>query len=161
LTAPPRAPDPISVTLRRHTRRRPWLPALALALAALVPAPGADADEAVTEVTVVMTEYAFTPSDIALTVGERARLVLVNRGKHLHEFATPYLTDLEVTVDADGTVVEALGIGEVEVPPGRRVTLLFTPESAGTFPVVCPSREPVSHYAEGMRGTLTVGEAAP
>lgn len=119
------------------------------------------ADEAATasrEVVVEMTEYAFSPDTVDLVVGEQTRLVLVNRGRYLHEFEAPYFIDVQVKVEVDGVAVMTTGLAEVKVPPGGQVTLTFTPEAAGNHWFVCDVLEPRSHANAGMRGTLRVRE---
>jgi len=106
--------------------------------------------------TVTLTEYRFDPATVVLQAGVETHLTVVNRGTVLHEFATPYLTDLEVSVETGGVKVETLGLGEVEVPPGGRAVLVFTPEAKGSFIIVCGADKPVSHLHKGMRGMLEV-----
>lgn len=110
----------------------------------------------VQEATVTLTEYAFEPATVRLEAGVEARLTLVNKGTVMHEFATPYLTDLDVEVEVGGVTVEALGLGEVEVLPGESAVVVFTPDATGSFIIVCGANKPVSHLRHGMRGTLEV-----
>ena len=112
--------------------------------------------EPVQAVTVTLTEYRFDPSTVILKAGEETRLTVVNRGTVMHEFAPPYLADLEVGVETGGVKVETLGLGEVEVQPGARAVLVFTPETKGSFLIVCGANQPVSHLRKGMRGMLEV-----
>jgi len=116
----------------------------------------AEGEEAPGPVEVEMTEFRFTPDTITLRAGVEARLVLVNRGAVMHEFASPYLAEVGVAVETDGIRVETVGLGEVEVEPGHAATLIFTPEAAGRFVFLCGAKAPVDHAGEGMRGTLIV-----
>jgi uncharacterized cupredoxin-like copper-binding protein len=139
---------------RRVARAAGWA---GVALLGLFPGPAAaDGGEPVQAVTVAMTEYRFEPATLTLAAGVEVRLTLENRGTVMHEFATPYLAEVEVKVETGGVNVEAVGLGEVEVPPGGRAVLVFTPEETGTFLFVCGANKPVSHLREGMRGTLVV-----
>lgn len=140
--------------MKRITGR---IAALAVAWAAAwVVAAGPAAAEPLQEVTVTLTEYRFEPAVVRLEAGVPARLTLVNAGTVMHEFATPYLTDTDVGVETDGVTVETLGLAEVEVQPGARAVVTFTPEEKGSFIIVCGADKPVSHLHEGMRGMLEV-----
>jgi len=62
----------------------------------------------------------FDPLDIYVTLGEPAKLYVKNEALETHGFAVP-----------------ELGIGSIEVKPGRHTTLEFTPEKEGTFAARC------------------------
>jgi plastocyanin len=141
--------------VQRRTGRTAGTVAAAMAAAWMLAAGPAAADP-VQEVTVTLTEYAFEPAVVRLHPGVEARITVVNKGTVMHEFASPYLTDIEVGVETDGVSVETLGLGEVELRPGARAVVTFTPDVTGSFIIVCGANEPVSHLREGMRGTLEV-----
>jgi len=49
--------------------------------------------------------------------------------------------------------IPTLGVQTETIGPGRRVTVRFTPESAGTFRFLC---EVPGHEEAGMTGEITV-----
>lgn len=107
-------------------------------------------------VTVTLSEYRFDPARIELNVGRETELTLVNEGTVLHEFVTEGLRNVAADVVVDGVIVEALGVGELEIPAKARVVLRFTPTRAGAFRVVCEAEHPVPHLKEGMSAALLV-----
>ena len=107
-------------------------------------------------VVVELKEYAFSPKKITLQAGMATELVLVNWGKYMHEFESPYFQELDTDILLPKALIETLGIAEVEVEPGGEVVLRFTPEATGEFPVACHAAEPKDHYGEAMMGTLIV-----
>ena len=113
-----------------------------------------DAEENPTQITVRLTEYRFDPPQIALKIGERAEITLVNQGTVTHEFITKALKNLEVNVEVNGVVAETHGVAEVEIPPKTKVVIRFTPEKPGEFPTACQAKEPKDHFKEGMAGKL-------
>lgn len=116
-----------------------------------------DADGPPTQrLAVEMTEYHFIPDTIELEAGVEARLTIANRGRMMHEFEAPYLTDVQVNVETAELMVAALGLAEVQVAAGETVTLVFTPERRGEFAFVCDAKEPSPHMKLGMRGRLIV-----
>ncbi|MDR7509768.1 MAG: cupredoxin domain-containing protein [Armatimonadota bacterium] len=143
---------------------------IALALAAIGPAAGAPKAQ---KVTVVLNEMSFTPSRVTVTAGTPVELVLVNRGKQKHEFMVyslpraglageeleewakenTYFKGVEVTVETAGVEIGAEALMEVELAPGRSVTLEFTPQRKGTFEIGCHVE---GHYEAGMKGTFVV-----
>ncbi len=141
----------------------------ALALAGAVTAPAGAAKQ---KVTIVMTEYKFTPSSITLRAGTPVELKLVNRGEQKHEFmvyppkpgadreelekwghGNSYFKDVELKVEGGGLEVVGTNIFEVEVEPGKSAELKFTPKRAGTFEMACLIE---GHYEKGQKGTLVV-----
>ncbi|MDQ7850446.1 MAG: cupredoxin domain-containing protein [Armatimonadota bacterium] len=134
---------------------------------------GATAAPKAQKMTVTMSDYRFTPSKVNLTAGTPAALTLVNKGKVEHEFMvylapkTPpedwdeyvmsntFFKDMgEVEVEFEGQgAVAGVSIFEVEVKPGKRAVVHFTPSRKGTFEIGCHVE---GHYEAGMRGTLTV-----
>ena len=127
------------------------------------------------EITITMTDFAFTPDSIELVEGQEVTITLVNEGSVEHEIlfgkgdANGFTADL---FDHDPSKVEASGgegfhVGSdeeieeegyhVEVEPGASGTLTFTvPEgSAGEWVMGCFIDEG-AHYAAGMSGTVTI-----
>ncbi len=132
------------------------------------------------KVTIVMGEDGarmfFRPSRITLQAGVEAKIVLTNRGKLKHEFmlyATPtpgmardalhawaeersYFREVEVKVEGGGLEVAAKQVLEVELAAGKTVEITFAPKTTGTFEMGCLIRQPVDHYAAGMKGTVVI-----
>lgn len=104
--------------------------------------------------TVTLSEYRFDPARIELKAGRETELTLVNEGTVLHEFVTEGLRNVTADVVVNGVVVEALGVGELELPAKARVVLRFTPARAGAFRVTCEAEHPVPHLKEGMSAAL-------
>ena len=107
-----------------------------LAVVAVV-APACAGDEPAEVVTVVGTEMAFTPHDVAVPHGD-LEIRFRNDGAVIHEIA----------VEQGGRAVERVYAG-----PGQSAVLDLDLDP-GAYELTC--REP-GHYQGGMRGTLTVG----
>jgi heme/copper-type cytochrome/quinol oxidase subunit 2 len=99
------------------------------------PDPSAPAIEGAPEVTVVGTEFGFTPDVITVTQGEPVNVTFVNDGRILHDFTVP-----------------ELGIS-VQAGPGQEATVGFNPKEAGVYSVVCTLP---GHASQGMTATLVV-----
>jgi uncharacterized cupredoxin-like copper-binding protein len=122
---------------------------------------GALADERTGEIpgrsTVVrLLEYRFEPAQITWNAGEETELVLINEGTVMHEFITEALKDLDVDVEINQVVTETQGVAELEIPPGGKAVLRFTPKESGEFSITCRAREPKDHFKEGMAGRLLI-----
>lgn len=118
-----------------------WLAAAALALAA----PGARtrSDAPLQKVTLVATDYRFSPSVVHAVAGQPLEITIVNRGTHTHGLRL------------------ALSYGEVpfskNVPPGRTVSEVFNNlGDPGTYRFYCPVED---HQQRGMSGSITVAAA--
>jgi uncharacterized cupredoxin-like copper-binding protein len=94
-----------------------------------------DVIEGATDVEVTATEFAFTPGELTVTVGEPVNLSLVNAGELAHDLAIP---DLGIRL-ASG--------------PGRQATTGIKIDDAGTYQFLCSYP---GHAAAGMTGLLTV-----
>jgi uncharacterized cupredoxin-like copper-binding protein len=113
----------------------------------LVPAVWAEERKAET-VTLVGTDYVFTPNHLVFRVGSAYRLRVENRGKDLHEFtARAFLKAVEISnpevLNQEGT--------EIVVEPGQAKDLYFVPRQAGRFPFVC-----ADHDWAGMTGDIVI-----
>jgi uncharacterized cupredoxin-like copper-binding protein len=104
----------------------------------------------------------FTPAEIDVTQGETVAFVVTNPGALPHEFV---IGDEAVQAEheqemADGEEeMEEMGDEPyaIDVPPGETATLVYTFEEPGTTLVGC---HVPGHYDAGMRGTITVTDAA-
>jgi len=103
---------------------------------------------------VVTTDFAFTPTDATVAAGQEVSLTLTNNGSVEHEWVlmeagyqvtTPFDDDDEPHVYWEG-----------EVDAGESMTFTFTaPSEPGDYPIVCGV---AGHLEAGMVGTLTVTE---
>lgn len=105
------------------------------------------------KISVTATEFAFTPRILTAKAGS-VRIELKNRGKVRHEFVILKTSKspgaLKVT---KGRVSEKDSVGEIgETQAGATTTTTFNLKK-GTYVFVCNIR---GHYADGMRGRLTV-----
>jgi len=125
---------------------------VALLLAALglaAPARAADPDWSKAEtVTMIMSEYKFSPDALTFKRGVAYRLHMVNTGKELHELDGPQFF-AAISVGNPEVLVNS-GL-EVDVQPGQSQDLLFVPLQAGKYPVDCDD-----HEEFGMKGVFTV-----
>jgi len=136
--------------MRRH-RRIAFAALAALAGGAAIAAStgiAAQGDTPATEdVTVVLSEYRFSPERLALRQGVSYRLLLDNRGKEIHEFTAPEFFAAVVLATPDLVP----GGREVVLPPGERKVLHFVARRAGRFPFFC-----ADHDWAGMTGEIAI-----
>jgi len=95
--------------------------------------------EGATEVTVVGTEFGFTPDVVTVTEGEPVNVTFTNDGRILHDFT---VAELDISF---------------QVRPGQEATIGFAPEKAGVYSIVCTLP---GHASQGMTATLVVENAA-
>lgn len=111
---------------------------------------------ALQQATIYLSEYRFEPALTTLEAGKPVQLTLVNNGKVVHEFVTKALLDQAVDIKTRGALAETTGLEEVEISPGSKVVLLFTPEKAGEFAIACHASKPKDHFQKGMVGKLVI-----
>lgn len=118
---------------------------------------GAAADPAGATRTIEVTasDYAFSPSDLDVRVGEIVKFRITNDGNALHEFMlgdeathAEHETDA-TTADAHGHEAPYM----VMVRPGESATLAWYFNTEGEFDYVCHIAD---HEDRGMRGTIHV-----
>ena len=119
------------------------------ALAVIASTGGALAQTA-TPITVVLTDYAFTPSALNLKEGTAYRLHFVNSGSKDHNFNAPEFFAASQIAPQDSTSVKE---GGVELGAGQSVDVAVTPGHVGSYAVVCTH---FMHKMMGMRGEITV-----
>lgn len=123
--------------------------AVALVVIALAAPALAEADWSRAQtVTVLTTDYHFSPEKLVFKRGAAYRLHLENRGRELHEFTAPaFFKAAEIR---DASVLNA-DRTEIAVHPGEAKDLYFVPQRAGRFPLICSD-----HDWTGMTGKITV-----
>ena len=99
-------------------------------------------------VTVVASEYQFSPNKLTFERGVAYRLHLENHGEEQHEFTAPEFFKAVRLRSAEALNADRT---EVEVPPGTAKDLFFVPQQAGHFPLRCSD-----HDWAGMTGEITV-----
>jgi uncharacterized cupredoxin-like copper-binding protein len=100
------------------------------------------------DVTVMLSEYRFSPDHLVFRRGVPYRLILENRGKELHEFTAPAFFHA-VALAAPEILVP--GGGEVVLGPGERKALEFVAADAGHYSLSC-----ADHDWAGMTGDIVV-----
>jgi uncharacterized cupredoxin-like copper-binding protein len=126
------------------TLARCLLSAVLIATALAMPA----RSEARQTVTVEMTEYHFTPAKLVFRSGRDYRLLLVNRGRELHEFTAPGFLGA-IVIDDPGVVTP--GGREIAVAPGASRELIFRATHPGRYTLNC-----ADHDWAGMVGEIVV-----
>lgn len=152
--------------------KRVLVTAVTLALLAL---PGVAGGAAKQKVTIAMGEEGgrmyFRPDRVTLSAGVKAEITLVNRGAQPHEWMVypmptapgkpdhewtednSYFKGVEVTAEGEGLEVVTRDLLELELKPGKRAEVTFTPTKRGTFQMGCLLP---GHWEAGMKGTLIV-----
>jgi len=123
------------------------LAGVALAIAGAAPAVAADWSQA-KPVTVVASEYQFSPAKLTFKRGVAYRLHLENHGKELHEYHAP---DFFKAVELRDPSVLNADKTEILVHPGEAKDLTFVPKKAGRYKLICSD-----HDWAGMTGAITV-----
>jgi plastocyanin len=99
-------------------------------------------------VTVIMTEYAFSPPHVTVRHGVPTRLHLVNNGTEIHDFTAP---DFFKAVDLrDTDVIASSGVG-IAVEPHQHKDVDFVVRLPGRFRLTC-----ADHDWAGMTGDIVV-----
>ena len=124
--------------------------------AALVEAADWDASE---ELTIELSEYAFTPKDFSLVADQPYVIKVANVGDIKHEFTAEEFFGSVAFRKAEDASGEFKGPAprEIEVFAGQEIEIYLIPTQAGNYDLVC---EIEGHLEEGMFGTITV-TAAP
>jgi len=111
------------------------------------------------ELTIELSEFAFTPKAFTLVAGQPYVLKVVDKGDAKHEFtAEDFFGSVAFRKAEDASAeFKAPAPREVEVFAGKTVELYLIPTKAGEYKLVC---EIEGHFEAGMFGTITV-TAAP
>ena len=133
---------------RSHRMRRLVSSVAGILGVVTVPAIAAQDTKPATPVTVVASDYQFTPTKLSFKAGVTYRLRIENHGKELHEFNAPaFFKSAEL---GDAAVLNA-DRTEIAVHPGEAKELVFTPKRAGDYRLICPD-----HDWAGMIGRITI-----
>lgn len=119
----------------------------------------ADWDTAI-ELTIELSEFAFTPKNLTLEAGQPYVLTVSNVGTVKHEFTAGEFFRTVATRKAETaeSEVKVPYFTEIEVFAGKSVELYLIPLIPGTYELVC---EIEGHLEAGMLGTITVTGKAP
>lgn len=101
-------------------------------------------------VTVELSNFKFTPSDLSLSRGVTYRIHFVNTASGGHNFVAKEFFDSSSIAPDDRAKVTN---GRVELDDGQTVDVTLTPGRAGKYKVHCSH---FMHSTFGMTGTITV-----
>ena len=125
--------------------------ASALVLLAIPLAPADEARaQAVTPISITLTNYAFTPSALNLQAGMTYHLHFINSGSKDHNFSAPQFFAAAQVAPEDQAKVEK---GRVALEGGQSLDITVTPDRPGTFAVECTH---FMHKMMGMHGNIVV-----
>jgi uncharacterized cupredoxin-like copper-binding protein len=120
----------------------------AVAIVQTIPAAAAMAGSQAQPVTVVATEYHFTPDKLSFKRGVSYRLHIENRGRELHEFTAP---DFFKSIELGDPAVLNPDRTEILIHPGEAKDLTFMALQTGHYRLICSD-----HDWAGMTGEITV-----
>jgi uncharacterized cupredoxin-like copper-binding protein len=123
---------------------------LAATTALLIASPSF-AQTAPQQVTISLTNFAFTPDTLNLKANTAYRLHLTNDGTSGHNFAAKDFFASSSIAPADAAKVDK--DGEIEVPKGASVDVTVTPTKAGSYDLTCTH---FMHTTFGMKGQIVV-----
>ena len=106
-------------------------------------------------VEIALTEYDFMPSSLDFRQGRPYRLHLVNKGGHVHDFASkPFFQSIAAArLAAPGATTEMPRLESIGLESGEAKDLYFVAVTPGTYAFEC--REPL-HAMFGMTGTARI-----
>lgn len=106
-------------------------------------------------VTVSLTEYKFTPSQLSFKKNIPYRLILKNEGKEKHYFVSEgfFMAIALRKVQTPDGEIKAPYITAVEVYPGKSVEIYFIPDKVGTYNLICTIE---GHADRGMKGKIEI-----
>ena len=125
-------------------------PILALSVAPLLLS--AAVAQNATPISVSLTNFKFTPSTITLKSGTTYTLHLVNNGGSGHDFAAPEFFKASTIAPADKSKIDS-DDGDVDLDSGQAVDITVTPNTPGTYKLVCTH---FMHQTFGMTGQIIV-----
>jgi uncharacterized cupredoxin-like copper-binding protein len=96
----------------------------------------------------------FAPSELSVRVGETIAFEITNPGAVPHEF---FIGTAAEQAEHEAEMLTGAPMhaepGQVDVPPGQTVRLVYTFQEAGTLEYGC---HVPGHYGAGMRGLINV-----
>jgi len=139
--------------------RTPWTILLALGLAVAACTPGAER----AELTIVATDFAYTPTTLEVRDGQPVHLRLQNDGSLEHDLSLSGLPIAEGSVaatpesghDMSHLHTDAALSVHLSAQPGQNASVSFTPTEPGSYRFICTIP---GHQEAGMFGTLMVTE---
>ncbi len=105
-------------------------------------------------ITVKLTDFRFTPSDLTFAAAQPVKLLLVNDGSGVHDFSSPAF----FTAAALRQGSTAPAGGKVSVAKGQSAQIDLVPGAPGKYPLTCTE---FLHDMLGMTGTITVATGSP
>ena len=125
---------------------------LAVLLAVQIPVASTVAQTSPPEaVSVELSNFKFSPSELTLQHGHAYRLHLVNSASGGHDFTAPEFFAASTIAPEDQGKVAG---GKVKLDGKQTVDITLTPEKSGTYPLTCSH---FMHSGMGMKGQITVG----
>jgi uncharacterized cupredoxin-like copper-binding protein len=104
-------------------------------------------------VTVKMTDFDFTPSEVDFEAAQPVKLVLVNDGTDRHDFSAPaFFATAALRQGSAGPAG-----GKVLLAKGQSAEIDLVPGAPGQYPLTCTE---FLHEMFGMTGTITVTAAS-
>jgi uncharacterized cupredoxin-like copper-binding protein len=107
-------------------------------------------------VTVIMSDFAYSPETLVFLEGVPTRLVIENQGSQKHYFTAEdffrAIATRKVQSNTDGEI-KAPYFTAIEVYPGRSLDLYFVPITRGAYPLHCTIP---GHSELGMRGEIRI-----
>lgn len=94
------------------------------------------AAETIKEITIIGTEFSFSPSSITVKAGEKVKITFQNKGSASHNL-----------------VIEGLGVSAKTIGSGKEDIIEFTAPASGTYAIFCSIP---GHKAAGMEGSLII-----
>ena len=104
-------------------------------------------------VTVKLTDFDFTPSQLTFTADQPVRLLLVNDGSGRHDFAAPAFF-AAAALKSGGTAPAG---GKVSLAQNQSAEIDLVPGAPGQYSLDCTE---FLHAMLGMTGTITVTDAS-
>jgi len=132
---------------------------LTLVFLALLTACASKASQPETELTVEMSDFAYSPSSITLPAGQPVILTLNNKGNIEHDFVVEAIDAMtEVIQDNGSNAHHAHGAEQnyalhVSARPGETSIVQLTVAEPGTYKIICSVQ---GHKEAGMIGELIV-----
>jgi uncharacterized cupredoxin-like copper-binding protein len=99
--------------------------------------------------TVKLTDFDFTPSDLTFEAAQPVKLVLANDGSGVHDFSSPAF--FAAASLRQGSMAPAGG--KVSVAKGQSAEIDLVPGAPAKYPLTCTE---FLHDMLGMTGTITV-----